>query len=760
LNPRLKKILLITAGILLLLCIPPIIFFFMVYNGYFGKVYTGKELRALQSYVASDVYSSDKKLLGKYYWENRSNIDAKHLPSFLVSALVATEDARFFEHNGIDTKGMLRVFFKTLLMHERNAGGGSTIGQQLAKNLLKRQDHGWLTMPVNKIKEAIHAVRFSKVYTPNEILALYLNTVSLGEDTYGIKNASMRFFNTSYDSLRIEQAAVLIGMLKSPTRYNPRMHPELSLQRRNVVIENMEYRGYLKQHIGDSLKKLPLRIHYNHSGTAEGIAPYFLAKVEQITNNLLDSIKGPQGKKYNLYTDGLKIYTTLDHDLQVFAIAAMKKHMQQLQAQFDRYWKNGSPWGRNAAVISTAIKNTQRFKSLSAQHLKQADISKAFKTPAETELFDWNGGHKAMISPIDSIKYYAKLLQSGFLAMDPHNGQIKAWVGGDDFGYFQYDHVTAKRQVGSTFKPIVFANALEQGVSPCDYFRNDKKVYDEYGGWSPENAEDEYGGKYSLRGALAHSVNVVSVDVLLQAGIDRTVRLAHNMGIESEIPEVPSIALGVADISLLEMVRAYCTFPNGGRKTEAVFITRIEDRSGKVIYRAPEQKEGKQIISRQSAYYMNQMLKAVVNEGTASALRGEYHFREEIAGKTGTTQSQADGWFIGFSPNLVAGVWVGAESPSVHFNSISYGQGAHMALPIWGLFFQKVKADKHTKHYISGTFPYSSDLSRMPACESFVEDNFFDKLKNFFHRGKDGKVVKDIEEKPKEKKKHTWFWER
>jgi penicillin-binding protein 1A len=732
----------------------------MVYKGAFGKVYTGKELRSIQSYVATDVYSADKKLLGKYYWENRSTIDYHHIPTFLVYALVATEDARFYEHNGVDTKGLFRVFFKTLLMQEKNAGGGSTIGQQLAKNLLKRQDHGWLTMPVNKVKEAIHAVRFSQVYSPEEILALYLNTVSLGEDTYGIKNASQRFFSTSYDSLRIEQAAVLIGMLKSPTRYNPRLHPDLAQLRRNVVIDNMAYRGYLRKPIADSLMKLPLIIHYNHSGTAEGVAPYFLAKVEVQANAILDTIKNKDGKKYNLYTDGLRIYTTLDHDLQSYALAAIKKHMGFLQSQFDKYWKHGNPWGSNTSLISNAIKNSPRFKSLTNSKLNESGIMQVFKTPVETEIFDWNGSHKVMISPLDSIKYYAKLLQSGFLAMDPHTGEIKVWVGGDDFGYFQYDHITAKRQVGSTFKPIVYATALEQGATPCDYFKNEETVYDQYEGWKPENAEGKYGGKYSLKGALAHSVNVVSVQVILQAGIERTIRYAHNMGIESEIPPVPSIALGVADISLLEMVKAYCCFPNGGRRIEPVIITRIEDRNRKIIYKAKEQHPGKQVLSRQTAYYMNQMLKGVVNEGTATALRGEYHLRGEIAGKTGTTQSQADGWFIGFTPGLVAGAWVGAESPSVHFNSIVYGQGAHMALPIWGLFMQKCTTDKRNKHYTTGSFPYSSDLNRMSDCPSFVEDNVFDKIKNFFHRKKDRKADDTKDEDATPRKRHLWFWER
>jgi penicillin-binding protein 1A len=736
LNPKIKRILKWTSISLLLLCIPFVLFFALVYYGYFGKLYTGKELRSIQSYLATDVYSSDKKLLGKYFLENRSAVDSKRIPVFLTNALIATEDSRFYDHNGVDTKGLFRVFFKTLLLREKNAGGGSTIGQQLAKNLLKRQDHGWLTMPVNKLKEAIHAVRFSQVYSPEEILALYLNTVSLGEDTYGIKNAAQRFYSTSADSLRIEEAAVLIGMLKSPTHYNPRLHPDNALARRNVVIDNMEKQNYLRKPVADSLKRLPLSIRYKHAGPAEGVAPYFLSHIEQLVLSLLDSIKNPEGKKYNLYTDGLKIYTTLDQTMQQYALAAMKKHMQSLQGQFDMYWKHADPWGRNTALLYTAMRNSKRYKRLVLQGYNETAIKQIFNTPQETELFDWTGGHKVFCSPFDSLKYAARQLQTGILAMDPYSGEVKVWIGGDDFTYFQYDHIKAKRQVGSTFKPIVYATAIEQGMSPCDFIKNEQKVYDQYNGWSPENAEGKYGGKYSLKGALANSVNVVSVEVILQSGIDKTIHTAHAMGIDSDIPAVPAIALGVADISLMEMVRAYCVFPNGGKRTEALLITRIEDRNGKVIYRTPKKQEPKRVLSKQTAYYMTQMMKAVVNEGTGSSLRGTYHLKEELAGKTGTTQAQADGWFIGYTPGLVAGVWVGAESPVVHFNSIAYGQGAHMALPIFGLFIQNCQSDAHCKPYLKGTFALEPGLSPMPACESFVEDNLFGKIHNWFTRKK------------------------
>jgi penicillin-binding protein 1A len=722
-SPRWKKILKWSGIVLLVLLLIPVTFFLLVYNGAFGKVYTGEELRKIQNYVASEVYSADNRLLGSYFIENRSDLTSKHLPPFILGALIATEDARFYEHNGVDTRGLLRVFFKTLLLREKNAGGGSTIAQQLAKNLLKRQDHGMFTMPVNKIKEAIHAVRFHKVYSQQEILALYLNTVSVGEDTYGFQSASRRFFSTTCDSLKIEEAAMLVGMLKSPTRFNPRTHPDLAFGRRNVVIDNMALRKYLTPEVADSLKKLPLTLKYNRAGSAGTLAPHFVAQLESTINKLLDGIKDKDGNKYNLYTDGLKIYTTLDAEMQTCALKAVHKHMKQLQTELDKLQGKTDPWGARSTLISGLTRNSSRYKSLQAEGMKESDIEQAMQVRHETELFDWEGGHTTYCSPVDSIRYCQRLLQTGFLAMDPWSGEVKVWIGGDDFAYFEYDHIRSKRQVGSTFKPIVYAAALEQGVSPCDYVKNEQKIYDQFSNWSPANADGKYGGKYSLKGALAQSVNVVSVEVLLKAGLDNVLQTAKHLGIESEIPHVPAIALGVADISLYEMVRAYCAFANGGIIKDAVFITRIEDRNGKQIYLHPAAGKGKTALSPQTAYYMSQMLCGVVNEGTASSLRSKYHFKDVMAGKTGTTQNQADGWFIGFTPGLVAGAWVGAESPSVHFNSILYGQGAHMALPEWALFMQGCKSNKRLKKYLKGSFPKGPELEAMPACESYIPDN-------------------------------------
>lgn len=745
-----------------ILCLIPVLFFISVYCGAFGKLYTKEELKRIQNYEATEVYSEEGNVLGKYYWENRSNIAYQDAPPFLVNALIATEDARFYEHNGVDFIGLLRVFFKTLVMGDKRSGGGSTISQQLSKNIFGREDYGLLSLPVNKIKEGIHAVRLHQVYTQEEILVLYLNTVSVGEDTYGVKNAALRFFSKPPDSLTIEESAVLIGMLKSPTAYNPRLHPDNAIVRRNVVLDNMAAHNYISETEADSLKALPLTLHYKNMGVYGEVAPYFLRHIEEQATSILDTLKNADGEKYNLYIDGLKIYTTLNYQMQEYALAAAKEHMQTLQSQFSKQWASRNPWGRSMTLVNNSIKNSKRYKALAAEGMSYAEIMRVFKTPVEMEIFDWEGGHKVTLSPLDSIIYALKLLQTGFLAMEPNTGAIKVWVGGDDYNFFQYDHIKSTRQIGSTFKPIVYATAVEQGVSPCEYIENEQHVYEQFNGWSPGNADGKYGGKYSLKGALSNSVNVVSVEVLLRAGIDNVIRTARRMGIKSEIPRVPSIALGVADISLMEMVTAYCAFPNGGRAVQPVSITKIEDGNGNVIWAAPRYR-GKQAFTRQTAYYMTEMLKGVVNEGTASRIRYTYNLKGDIAGKTGTTQSQADGWFIGYTPGLVAGAWVGAESPAVHFNSITYGQGAAMALPIWALFMQKCKADKQCTPYVTGNFHFGNDLYSMPECESFIEDsdNIFDKLKHLFGRKKDKNSKEPSSETKKEDKpqgkKRKWF---
>lgn len=761
-SSKYRKIKIVGSLLLGMVFILPIFLFVLVYSGYFGKIYSKEELKNIQNYQATEVYSEDGKILGNYCWENRSNVDFKNVPHFLIEELISTEDARFYEHSGVDFQGLLRVFFKTLLMGDRRSGGGSTISQQLSKNIFKRKNYGILSLPVNKIKEAIHAFRFHQVYNQEKILVLYLNTVSMGEDTYGIKNSSLRFFSKPPDSLTIEEGAVLIGMLKSPTTYNPRLNPKIALKRRNTVLNNMADRGYITKKKAASLKALPLKLKYKNVGTYGEIAPYFIKHIEEQAITIVDKLKTSDGKKYNFYTDGLKITTTLNYQMQDYAVKAMKEHMKYLQDLFDKECTRRNPWKKNKNLVAGIVKRSKRYTDLIEAGAKDAEIKKIFKTPIEMEIFDWEGGHKIKSSPLDSVIHSMTILQTGFMAMEPNTGDIKVWVGGNDYSYSQYDHITSKRQIGSTFKPIVYATAIDQGVSPCKFYDNEQKVYEHYENWSPGNANGNYGGKYSMKGALINSINVVSVEVLMQAGIGNVIHKAHQLGIKSKIPHVPAIALGVADISLMEMVKAYCAFPNGGKAVESRIITKIEDKNGRVIWRSKKYRKGKQVLKKKTTYYITEILKSVINEGTASRLRYTYKLKGEMAGKTGTSQFQADGWFIGYTPGLVAGAWVGAESPKIHFRSSTYGQGAAVALPIWGLFMQKCKEDKKLSPYVDGHFNLGYGSDPMPQCESFKEDNVFGKIRKWFTKQvenpKEGEK-KTEQPKPKEKKRRRfWFF--
>ncbi len=501
------------------------------------------------------------------------------------------------------------------------------------------------------------------------------------------------------------------------------------------------------------MKAKALKLNYKNTGTYGDLAPYFLKHIEEQASAIVDSLRNRDGDKYNFYTDGLKITTTLNCQMQEYAMAAMKEHMKYLQDIFDKQSKTYNPWKKNKKLIEAAVKKSDRYKALVKAGIKDAKIKAIFKTPVEMEFFDWEGGHPVFISPLDSVIRSMTILQTGFFAMEPNTGEVKVWIGGNDYSYFQYDHVKSKRQIGSTFKPIVYATAIDQGISPCKFYDNEQTIYKQFGNWSPANANGNYGGKYSMKGALTNSINVVSVGVILDAGIGNVIQKAHQLGIKSEIPPVPAIALGVADISLMEMVKAYCAFPNGGKAVNSITITKIEDRNGRVIWHSGRQKS-KQVLKRQTAFYMTEMLKGVINEGTASRLRYTYHLKGEMAGKTGTTQSQADGWFIGYTSGLVAGAWVGAESPRVHFRSTTYGQGAAVALPIWGLFMQKCKDDKKLSPYVSGHFNLGYG---MPDCENFKEDTVFGKIRKWFNK-KTGKTMdpEKPKSKPQEKKKRKF----
>ncbi len=666
-----------------------------VYLGFWEPIPDYYAIKNIKNANSSVVYSDDGMILGRIYAENRIDIKFKNIPTTAINALIATEDARFYQHDGIDQRSMLRVLVKSLLLRNKSAGGGSTLSQQLAKNLYPRKYYGVMTMPVCKIKEAIIASRLEKVYTKKEILRLYLNTVSFGENVYGIESASHRFFYKTAAKLKQEEAATLIGMLKAPSYYNPRLHKSRAIKRRNVVLKQMQKYDFLTEKEMQMLQKKPLVLHYHKASRTKGIAAYFREHLRVTVNEILRQYPKSDGSFYNIYRDDLRIRTTIDSKMQRYAEQATKVHMKKLQHLFYQHWSKKKPWDGKNTLLSDAKRRSQRYRKLKREGRSIEEINRLFSSKKEMKIFTWNGEKRANMSPMDSIRHYIQFLNTGFLAIEPNSGKIKVWIGGIDFTHFKYDHIMAKRQVGSVFKPIVYATALEEGISPYDYLSNERRTYRKYDNWSPRNADNRYDGHYSMEGALAESVNTIAVDLLLKAGIDNTIDMAENMGITSRLPKVPSLALGVADISLREMLQVYATLANRGKYVPSYYISRIEDSQGRVIVDlTPKSELSKQVIQPETADIINHMLQGVVKGGTGRSLRTVYGLKQPLAGKTGTTQSHADGWFIGYNSKLVAGAWVGGDDMRVHFRSLRLGQGASMALPIYGGFMQRLSNNK------------------------------------------------------------------
>ncbi|MFK7807093.1 MAG: transglycosylase domain-containing protein [Saprospiraceae bacterium] len=679
-------------GSVVLLCL---LFVLMVRFGAFGKLPSKQELVNIRNDNASEVYSSDGVLLGKYYIQNRTNVAYDEISPDLINALIATEDARFFEHQGIDLKALGRVLVKTVFMQDDSGGGGSTLSQQLAKNIYPREKHWPITILVNKVQEMFIARRLEKVYSKNELIGVYLNTVPYGSNIYGVEVAARQFFNTTAKEVKTEQAAVLVGMLKANTYYNPVRNPENALKRRNTVLNQMEKYNYLTETVVDSLKQLPVEVEYNRERHYDGQATYFREHLRQELKELLADYKKPDGSEYNLYTDGIKIYTTIDSRMQTHAEKAVTIHLKNLQQSFDKHWKGKKVWGKDK-VLEREMKKSDRYKKLVAQGLDEAAIKKDFNQKYKMTIFTWEGEETREFSPMDSIKYYFAMLNAGFLAMNPSNGDILAWVGGSNNKYFQYDHVKSTRQVGSIFKPIVYAKALQNGYFPCDYFDNRLVTYTEYEDWTPQNSDGRYGGLYSMAGALSNSVNSVAVDLIMRSGVSDVKELAQEMGITTEMPDAPAIALGAADLSLYEMIQVYGTLANRGKHIQPRYLKKITDQEGTLIAEF-DQATPEEVLKADYADVMTKMMEMVVDSGTARRLRYLYKFQNDIAGKTGTTQSHSDGWFMGYTPNMVAGAWVGGEYPQVRFRSIREGQGANTALPIWAIFMKEVYKDPQFK---------------------------------------------------------------
>jgi penicillin-binding protein 1A len=691
----------------------PVLLMSAVSWGAFGELPSFDDLENPKNNLASEIYSADGKLLGKYFKENRTVVHYKDISPYVCNGLVATEDARFYSHSGVDAASLPRVLFKTIIVGDNSAGGGSTITQQLAKMLFHERPEGKVKRAVQKLKEWVIAARLERFYTKEEIIAMYLNRFDFINHAVGIKSAAKIYFNTTPDSLRIEQAAMLVGMAKNPSLFNPLRREEATKQRRNVVLRQMTrytnpFTGepYLSIAEFDSLKNLPLGLDFKKEGHNEGIATYFREYLRSELQKWATEARKPDGSAYNIYKDGLKIYTTIDSRMQEYAEQAVLEHMGgELQDEFFKHWagRKDAPFYHLTQeqidnLLMQGMKRTDRYRRLKEDGVSQDSILKIFNTPAEMTVFTYKGEVDTVMTPMDSIRYYKHFLRTGFMAMDPKTGHVKAWVGGVNSKHFSYDHVKqGKRQVGSTFKPFVYALAMQEFWSPCHQVPNVPVTFELPTGqtWTPKNSDGKYGGMMSLRQGLASSTNTITAYVMKQFGPDAVVNLVRKMGVTTPLDAVPSLCLGTCDISVYEMVGANATFANKGVWTEPVFISRIEDKNGNVLKEfIPQRVEA---MSEESAYLTLKLMQGVVESGTGQRLRGRYKLYTPIAGKTGTTQNNSDGWFMGITPDIVAGVWVGGEDRSIHFRSTALGQGANMALPIWAKFMQKVYADDKLK---------------------------------------------------------------
>ena len=707
----------------------------------FADIPSFEELENPQSNLATQVIAEDGEILTTFHIENRSYVSYEELSPNLVHAAVATEDSRFYRHSGIDFESLARVLVKTVLGGSSSQGGGSTITQQLAKTLYPRQDVSskipgvsTLKMVWIKLKEWVTAVKLERSYTKDEIMNMYMNQIFFGSNAYGIKAAAQTFFGKSPIDLTVEEAATLVGMVNKPTRYNPALNPDKSLARRNLVISRMEQNGFLTKEEADSIQQIPITLSYQIQDHNAGIGPYFRDMLRRTMNakepkrssytqyedyvvdSLLwadDAFYGwlnkntkSDGTKYDLDRDGLRIYTTINYKMQKYAEEAVAEHLgEDLQKTFDRHLK----WNRNKPFASDIDQKTidqlmkqarrwsDRYRIMKANGASESDIRKSFTEPVRMRLFSWNkkGYIDTVMTPDDSIKYYKGHLRAAFMAIEPHSGFVKAYVGGPNYRYFKYDNVRqGKRQVGSTIKPFLYTLAMQEGMSPCDRVVNVPQTFlvgDTT--WTPKSTDkDEWIGQtVTLKWGLTKSSNNISAYLMKQYGPEAMVEMMRKMGIGCYLDPVNPLCVGSADISVYEMVAAYNTFPSKGVYASPIFVTRIEDNLGNVLGEFTNRK--KEAISDYTAYLMANLMQGVVNSGTGVRLRAKYGLKGEIAGKTGTTNDQSDGWFIGYTPTLTAGVWVGAEDRQVHFESLSLGGGSNMALPIWGIFMKKVLAD-------------------------------------------------------------------
>ncbi|UGU18299.1 transglycosylase domain-containing protein [Sinomicrobium kalidii] len=729
-----------------------VLLFLLASWGAFGTMPTFEVLENPQTNLATEIISVDGKTLGKYYLnDNRTPVSYDELPDHLIKALVATEDERFYSHSGIDARGTLRA-----IVFLGRKGGASTITQQLAKQLFtERPSRNIFARVMQKVKEWIIAVRLERQYTKEEIISMYFNIYGFGYMASGINSASRTYFGKEPQDLNIQESAMLAGMFKNSSLYDPIKRPELTTRRRNLVFSQMEKNDFITEEEKDSLQKLPIKLNFNIESHREGLATYFRMYLQGFLKDWANDPENrkPNGDKYNIYLDGLKVYTTIDSRMQQYAEEAVTEHMKKLQAEF--FHQNTPDRNKTApflglteeeidATMERAMKQSERWRKMKYDLDKsEKEIRESFEKKTEMTVFSWEGEKDTVMTPMDSIRYYKSFLRTGMMSMEPQTGHVRAWVGGINYKHFQYDQVKqGARQSGSTFKPFVYATAIDQlHMSPCDRLPDVQHCIEanKYGNlkpWCPKNSSGKYTGKMlTLKEALANSVNTITATLIDKVGPVPVAQLVRNLGIESDIPPVPSIALGTPDFTVYEMVGAYSTFANQGVYVKPVMITRIEDKNGTVLFEyVPETKD---VMSEEVAYTTVKLMEGVTQSGSGVRLRNKwavnntlykeiitgypYEFTNPIAGKTGTTQNQSDGWFMGMVPNLVTGVWVGGEDRAIHFRSISYGQGASMALPIWGLYMKKCYTDEELG-VSKGEFRKPENLSIEIDC-SKVEDS-------------------------------------
>jgi len=733
-----KRILIFLAGGTALLALFVILFYYSVSLGFFGKLYSKDQLKSFKNEMASQVYSEDGVLIGKFFDKDRINVKYEQIPPHLIHALIATEDARYFEHEGVDFRSLIRVLFKTIILRDRSAGGGSTITQQLLKNMYGRKNFGPITMLVVKNKEIILAQRLESVYSKEEILTLYLNTVPFGENIYGIGSAAQRFYGCNVSELSIDQSAVLVGMLKANTYYNPRLHPEHALARRNTVMQQMHKYGYLPSDSLNKLKALPLKLNYGNL-SKDGNANYFLVQVRKEARNILDEVNKTSTKQWDIEKDGLIINTTLNNTLQSYAIKAFHDHLKVMQARLDKQYK-------------TAY-YAKKLQTLAEKELRKQGRLDIRDSIYKQYVFDWDGIRTDSISVIDSVKRSLTILHAGMIALDPQSGAVRTWVGGIDFYTQPYDQVTAKKQLASTFKPILYAAALETGKMPCDYLSNEEIVLSDYNNWSPQNYDHSVGGKYSLAAALANSKNIPTVHLYIETGFEEVNYLWKKMGFSSILEDEPSSALGTVSASLKELVTAYSSFANGGYAINSYTIELITTANGDTLYRKMPTKEKEEIITAKTSMLMNGILQKAINEGTGTAMRNTYNVHLPLAGKTGTSQNFANAWFVAYNPSLIVATRVGANFSSIHFSNGSNGSGGRLALPLVGKTLAQAQENPKLVDEINQNFPsLPLELEGAFDCEDYKEETAAQKVLGIF-KNKNSTLEKEQKKAERKKKR-------